>query len=153
MYSHDFSTNVIKKLNEYDIESKYLTIEITETYDFDNNEILCNHITHLHSFGVKTAMDDFGTGYASVRNLLEKIYKKIKIDKSILYKSINNPVYLKFMSYIVDLCRESNLKVVVEGIESQEMLNIVKKVGADYGQGYYLSRPLSVDDLFTKNIK
>jgi diguanylate cyclase (GGDEF)-like protein len=126
-----------------------LCIEITEESLVGNVEVVKKHITLLRAMGVSVALDDFGTGYSSLNYLDQFDFDYLKIDKSFvtdLECSMKKQLILKS---IIGLAKALNIKITAEGIETQSQYNLLQKMGCDFGQGYYISRPNEANKLFS----
>lgn len=135
-------------LNKYDIESKYIEIEITESIFLENKNATLSFLKELRDMGIKIAIDDFGTGYSSLSYLTFLPVDKIKLDKSLndRFLELKN---IKVMDSLISLAHSLNLIVVAEGIELIDQVKRLKVGKCDYIQGYYFSRPLD-SSLITK---
>lgn len=119
-----------------------IEIEITESTEIKNYKELSQTIDLLRSKGIKVGLDDFGTGFASMRTLMELNVDEIKVDKSIV-QSIKPSAQIILKS-LVTLAQDLGLSVVFEGIETQKHLNVAKSLGAHKGQGYLFGKPQEV---------
>jgi EAL domain-containing protein (putative c-di-GMP-specific phosphodiesterase class I) len=104
-------------------------------------------IEDLRFMGVTVTLDDFGTGYSSFNYLGRLNLDWIKIDRNFLVDAVGNERVKTLYSGMVSMAREIGLKVVSEGIESQEEYNYVRKLGVDELQGYMLSKPLDANNV------
>ena len=104
-------------------------------------------LDQLDKMGVTLAIDDFGTGYSSLAYLSKLPVDEIKIDKSFVLDMINDPQAAVIVRSTIDLGHNLGLKVVAEGVETQEVWDILTKWGCDAAQGYYMSKPLPADEL------
>lgn len=105
-------------------------------------------IKELNKFiqlGIKISIDDFGKGYSSYSYLKKCKINEVKLDKTFLI-DINDEYHQKIISSIVYLCEQTKLNLVVEGVETIEELNILKKLNCHIFQGYYYSKPLNKED-------
>lgn len=125
---------------------RYLTVEILESekiHDFDKvNEF----IKELREYGVLVAIDDFGTGFSNYEHILQLDVDYIKLDGS-LVKRINEDIYYDLIKSIVSFCKKQNIKVVAEFVSSLAILRYVKALKIDYSQGYFISKPKTIDDI------
>jgi len=140
-----FSTFIIQMLFRYNIKPNNLILEITETIMIDHTSSVISQLEYLRSIGVGVSLDDFGTGYASINNIIHTPLSELKIDKDIMLETISNKMLSSFICSIISLCHEYNIRVVAEGIESESMVKKAEKIGVDFLQGYYYSKPLSED--------
>lgn len=119
-----------------------LEVEITESIIMTNNTIALQQLEALQNIGISVAIDDFGTGYSSLGQLKNFPVNKLKIDRTFvddLTDGLNDRAIIKA---IISLAKTLNLKVIAEGIETAEQLAILIEEGCDYGQGYFLGRPI-----------
>lgn len=138
--SKDFPEFMISQINRSRILPGQVELEITETALIENWMTSKQTVEQLRSFGVRIALDDFGVGYSSLSYLTEFPIQKLKFDRSFLYKSHERSAALVMQS-IIELARKMNLDLVVEGIETEDQLKLVRKLGCKVGQGYLLGRP------------
>lgn len=133
--------NTIKK---YNLDPKRICLEITETIAVKYPEKTLEFMEELGQYGVQFAMDDFGSGYSNISRFITLPFSIAKLDKSLLNES--NRVSIFFDSAI-NLFKNLNVPIVIEGVENKEQFEMVKKKEIDYVQGYYFSKPLEEDDL------
>jgi len=123
-----------------------INIEITETAIVENEREVVGILKELRKMGVHAHLDDFGTGFASVSHLVMLPLEGVKIDMSLIRK-IQDHRYQSTVKAIVDLTHGLGMYAVVEGVETGTQRDIVKKIGADFAQGYLFSRPLTSEHL------
>jgi EAL domain-containing protein (putative c-di-GMP-specific phosphodiesterase class I) len=136
-------------LNDYPLDPKWITLEITESafmYD-PENAILA--IKALHALGLRFSVDDFGTGYSSLSYLKQIPINELKIDQSFTRDIAKIDKVARLVHATVLLGHSLDMKVVAEGIEDQETFDILKEFGCDLGQGYLFSQPISSKDFLT----
>ncbi|MFJ7952817.1 putative bifunctional diguanylate cyclase/phosphodiesterase [Lysinibacillus sp. NPDC096418] len=136
---------------ETKIDPSTLEIEITEMSMLDYTEKLIQTIGELKALGITISIDDFGTGYASLNYLKKFPVDVLKIDRAFVQDIISGKSGIAMISAIISLAHAMELKVVAEGVENEAELNVLRKYGCEYVQGYYFSKPLSAED-FTMNI-
>ena len=120
--------------------SDTVVVELTENAEFDENEL--NSLQERYrNMDVKIALDDYGTGYSNVQNLLRYNPNYVKIDRSLLTEIQKSPKKRHFVREIIEFCHENNIMALAEGVETTEELRTVILLGADLIQGYYTSRP------------
>lgn len=137
---------VIDCLNEYQMDPSHFEYEITERSFIKNSDDAVNILNKLKDIGIKISIDDYGTGYNSLMNITKLPIDYIKIDKYFIDQIIEEKGKI-IVKNIITLIHYLNKKVCAEGVETEEQLQILKKMGCDYIQGYYFSKPLSPDDL------
>ncbi len=140
----DFAHDFIAILEQNDLSSSDIDIEITEYMFLEQNQNNADILKVLHDNGVKISLDDFGTGYSSLSYLKKFPIDYLKIDKSFMddYATQEGAI---FIETIVKMGQTLNMKVIAEGVEIHEQLQYLDSVGCDYYQGYYFSKPLSVE--------
>jgi len=138
---------VSEMLKRHGVKEEYLTLEMTETLLMDDAEHAIKTLKRLISLGVKISMDDFGTGYSSLSYLKQFPIHELKIDRSFLKGVSGNSEDKALVAAMIFLAHEFNLKVVAEGVETQEQLELLLHLECEEYQGYYFSRPISAQDL------
>jgi diguanylate cyclase (GGDEF)-like protein len=129
-----------------------ITVEITERLLTDDSEKSLEVLSSLKKLGVKIAIDDFGTGYSSLSYLVKFPVDIIKIDRSFVCQiDIEDDTSNTLIETILVMAQRLNIKVVAEGIETQEQLKFLINHGCDFGQGYLLGRPMTMED-FKKTV-
>lgn len=136
---------------ETKIDPTNLEIEITEMSMLDYTQELIHTITALKSLGITISLDDFGTGYASLNYLKEFPVDVLKIDRTFVKDIVSSKSGVSMVCAMISLAHALELKVVAEGVEQEAELTVLREHGCEFVQGYYFSKPLSVED-FTKEI-
>ncbi|AZQ13102.1 Phytochrome-like protein cph2 [Shewanella khirikhana] len=144
---HDFIEHLQQTLDETGMPVENLALEITEGVLMKELHVARDHLRQLKSMGVQVAIDDFGTGYSSLAYLRHFDVNVLKIDRSFLIDIADNPADQAIVSSIIELARNLKLKVVAEGIETEEQLEQVFRRGCHVIQGYYFAKPMPRDDL------
>lgn len=134
--------NIIQKTG---IDPNYIMFEITETIAMQE-DIARDTLQQLQSLGIKIAMDDFGTGYSSLNYLQTFSIDHLKIDKAFVDR-LETKEGLAIVKTIISLGHHLNMTVVAEGVETFEQVELLKTLQCNLFQGYYFSRPLSVQDI------
>lgn len=120
--------------------SDSVVVEMTEQAELDDAEL--NIIkTQFQQMNVQLAIDDYGTGYSNVNNLLRYIPNFVKIDRSLITNIQNSPQKRHFVREIIEFCHDNNILALAEGVETSEELHTVILLGADLIQGFYTARP------------
>ncbi|MEJ7137524.1 EAL domain-containing protein [Amphibiibacter pelophylacis] len=128
-------------LETYDIPQGYLTLEITESMLLEDTELVKQTLTRLRRMKVNIALDDFGTGYSSLAQLRLLPINILKIDSSFIQQIDSEQPDQTLVAAIIAMARELGLKVVAEGVETQEQLALLKRLGCDFAQGFLTGRP------------
>ena len=143
LMKNSFLDDIRRILNKYGVPPELIEIEITESIMIDSAEKALQRIEELKKMGMKIAIDDFGTGYSSLSYLTNFPSDMLKIDKSFIDKMNQSEVSRQYVAMIVSIGHTLNLKVISEGVESPDQVDILKSVGCDYIQGFVWGRPLS----------
>ena len=141
----DFPDTVAKILNEVGLEAKFLEIEVTETSFMQNAESGIHALTRLREMGVRIASDDFGTGYSSLSYLKRLPIDSVKLDASFVKDATRDPDDAALVMAIITLAHNLRLRVIAEGIETEDQLAFLRLLRCDEGQGYFFGRPASPD--------
>ncbi len=123
----------------------WLILEITESLLLEDSDAVQGALRRLRERGVRVAIDDFGTGYSALHYLARFPLDALKIDRSFVSGLGLDTEHDEVVKALIALARVLNLKVVAEGVETQEQLELVSRFGADHVQGYLLGRPTPVD--------
>lgn len=145
LYDENFIPAVQKILQDTRINPAYLEVELTETAIITDLPYAITILQKLAEMGIKTVIDDFGSGYTSLGYLTRLPLSGLKIDKSLLDNAFNEKSNSIILESIIELAHKIHLKVVVEGVETLEQLNYLTAIGCDEVQGFYLSKPLDVE--------
>ena len=124
-----------------------LEIEITEGLLIDNPEEVIEKLREIRALGVTIAMDDFGTGYSSLSYLLKFPFDKIKIDRSFVEASTNDPIARDILRAIASMAKTLKLRITAEGVETAEQAKFLSEIACHQLQGFYFARPLAAADL------
>jgi diguanylate cyclase len=135
----NFVQKLSSALQEHSLDPTYLEIELTEATLMSNAETSVSLLKELSALGVVVAIDDFGTGYSSMSYLQRFPIDKLKIDRSFISAVASNPDDASIVRAIISLAHGLRLKVIAEGVESEEQLNILRRLGCDQYQGFYRS--------------
>ncbi len=138
---------VRSRLDEYEVAADRLTLEITESSLLVDAPRTRATIDELHRAGFRLAVDDFGTGYSSLSYLRRLPVQELKIDQSFVSGMLTDPQDEVIVKSTVDLGRNLRLSVVAEGVEDDETLDALARMGCDVGQGYGIARPLQLVEL------
>jgi diguanylate cyclase (GGDEF)-like protein len=136
-------------LKKYDVSPKFIEIEITETAMSTNYAKLVEELDKIRQLGVAISMDDFGTGHASLDNLRKLPLNKLKIDRSFIQDIGIDPCDEDITKVIMAIAKKMSLDLVAEGAETVEQLAFLSAEDCDIIQGYYFSKPVSPEQLFS----
>ncbi len=145
----DFPNKVSEILRSKGSNTSLISLEVTESSIMDDPHRAKQTLLHLSEMGIKLAIDDFGTGYSSLSYLKELPVSELKIDKSFVMHIEDNLNDRIIVSSTIELAHNMGLHVVAEGIENIKVWKFLQEMNCDYGQGYYMSRPIPVSDFET----
>lgn len=134
-------------LQQTNLQNCLLELEITESVMMEDMERAITVMSELSDRGIHFSVDDFGTGYSSLVYLKRFPINILKIDRSLVRHIPSNPDDTAIASAIISLGKSLNLKVVAEGVETQEQLMFFRKQGCDEAQGYLFSHPLPGEEM------
>ncbi len=129
--------------DDYAIPTSRIEIEITESAAFESLEVLTKVFDKLKSLGFHISIDDFGSGYSSLNMLKDLPADVLKIDRAFLTESVNNKRANDIIAYVIKMARSLGMETICEGIESNEQVTLLKRLGCDMAQGYYYARPMA----------
>ncbi|NVJ50696.1 MAG: EAL domain-containing protein [Gammaproteobacteria bacterium] len=135
-------------LTEYNFTAGQLEFELTESMLMTDIDVSLPLVKSLKKMNIELALDDFGTGYSSLKYLHQFPIHKMKIDRSFVSLIGQQSEAEAIIETIIALARSLNKKSVIEGVETFGQLEFVRKLGADYIQGYYFSKPVSGEASF-----
>ena len=143
---------IYNTLKKYEIPPEYIEVEFTETAYLDKEEILETTIDKLKNYGIKSSIDDFGSGYSSLNMLQNMDFEVVKLDKSLLGKGVKNAKARKVISSIIHMAKELDMEVLAEGVETTEELGLLQELKCDVVQGFLFDQPLPMDE-FEKRLR
>lgn len=139
----------IKRIvNRYHVDYKLLEFELTETGYFQNFNTAAYVMKELQDLGFFTSVDDFGSGYSVMNMLVNMSANTIKIDRAFMLNSIKTKAGCTLLERIIGIVHELGYSVLCEGIETQEQLDLLRKMGCDEGQGYLFAKPMPMNEYF-----
>ena len=145
----DFIKRLIEACTIHAIDPGTITIEITESLFIERLDDLLPLFNKIKANAFSLSLDDFGTGYSSL-NMLRKVpVDELKIDKSFVDNIVSNDIDYVIVENIITMSKALGLKIVAEGAEDKQQVALLKKAGCDIFQGYYFSKPLSLEALRT----
>jgi diguanylate cyclase (GGDEF)-like protein/PAS domain S-box-containing protein len=145
-----FCELIRRVLHETGLAPQYLELEITESLLLSNEDVMLSVLQELKAMGLKLAIDDFGTGYSSLSYLRQFPVGKLKIDRSFIRDIAVNPDDVAITTAIISMAKSLNLKVIAEGVEDEAQMTFLTAHRCDEIQGYYFSKPLTVDKVADK---
>lgn len=142
--------NVLEIVNDFNVSASNIELEITETYIMKNHIVAIEKMKKLKEKGFNLAIDDFGTGYSSLSYLKKFPINKVKIDKSFVLDMVNDQDDKDMVEAIINIAKIFKLDIQVEGVETKEHVEILQTLGADIAQGYFYSKPLPLEKIFSE---
>lgn len=133
---------LLSLISQYQVPIERIELEITETAMIADKNSAASVVSLLKMYGFQISIDDFGTGYSSLSYLTKFNANKLKVDRSFIDSMISDTGSFIVTKAIIGLAKSLGLKVVAEGIETEQQLKELVKLGCDFGQGYLLSRPV-----------
>lgn len=146
-YSSNLTDIISAMVQKYDVNPSWIEVEITENLSIRNEETVFAKLEELKNIGVSVAMDDFGMGYSSFSYLKKYPIDKLKIARELIIGVADNPQDYKIIKSIVSMCKELGVLVIAEGAEKREQVDVLKQLGCDIIQGYYYSKPISLEEM------
>jgi EAL domain-containing protein (putative c-di-GMP-specific phosphodiesterase class I) len=141
---HELIRNV---LDETGLNPKYLELELTESLLLSNADVMFSMLQELKDMGVMLAIDDFGTGYSSLGYLRQFKVNRLKIARSFIKDVSVDADDAAITTAIINMAKALNLSVLAEGVENEEQLSFLERQECYTIQGFYFSRPVSVDQI------
>lgn len=132
---------IFEQIRESGMEPESMIMELTESGYLENTPSVKRVWTHLKEFGVSIAIDDFGTGYSNLQSIGNLTPHVVKLDRGFTVKALHNEYENRVMQYVIDMVHSIDLKICVEGIETEEELQQIRQLKPDYIQGYYFGKP------------
>ena len=149
-YKENYAEMLLNIVEKYDIDCSYITLEILENLTVDNVELMNKTVAKLKSYGFSVSIDDFGSGYSSLNFFGSLSVDEIKLDRQFLKEIDNNENNKVIISGLIATLKNMDINIVVEGVETKENEAFIKMIDADYGQGYYYSRPIPLNEFEKK---
>jgi len=133
---------VLAALQESGIDPALLELELTESILIKDTDSVLATVRQLKALGVKLSIDDFGTGYSSLSYLKRLNVDKLKIDQSFIRNLASDPEDEAIVRAVIQMAHSLNLRTVAEGVETEQVLGLLRSHGCDEAQGYHFARPL-----------
>jgi EAL domain-containing protein (putative c-di-GMP-specific phosphodiesterase class I) len=143
-----FRNYVLGKIKEFP-EPERIIFEVLEMDVIEDYEVVSRFLDEMRSYGCKVAIDDFGSGYSSMENILRLKPDYIKIDGSLIHDIDHSSQSVTIVKTVVSMAKELNIKSVAEYVHSEAVYDVVKTLEVDYLQGYYTGRPFPAQELLS----
>ena len=141
-----FVSGVRTILKEIGLEPRYLELELTETVLIEDSRSVADVLNELKDIGVLLALDDFGTGYSSLSHLKRFPIDALKIDQSFVRDLTMDEDDAGIVTAVIGMGKSLHMRVIAEGVETREQLEILQEHGCPQGQGYYFCRPVPAEE-------
>lgn len=137
--------NIVALIDKYELDHQLIEIELTESEDYQNFELIKEIVNGLRANGIVTSMDDFGTGFSSLNMIKNVDLQVIKIDKSFIplekdYEGKDKDLIMFY--YIIKMVKKLGKETIAEGVETEQQLDYLREVGCDAVQGFVFDKPL-----------
>ncbi|MBB1341728.1 EAL domain-containing protein [Pseudoalteromonas sp. SR45-6] len=143
---HNLIEKIENTLLKHNVPAKQLKFELTESALIANQQQMIHLVEQLTRLGIEVILDDFGTGYSSLNCFVSYNFSTLKIDKSFIIGLPTHSANRVIVKAAIEMAHSLGLKVTAEGVEDVTTQQLLKAMGADYGQGYYYSKAIAVDD-------
>ncbi|MEI7612993.1 MAG: EAL domain-containing protein [Betaproteobacteria bacterium] len=143
----DLINTVINALVLSELDSEWLELELTESILIQDAEVTLDSVQRLKALGVKLSVDDFGTGYSSLAYLKRFAVDKLKIDHSFVRDLVSDPDDAAIVRAIIQMAHSLKLKTIAEGVESEDLANLLRVFHCDEIQGYWVAKPMPAHEL------
>lgn len=147
----NLAENYIDTVKKFNVDPKYINLEITETGQ-TAKQLLLSNMQKLKQFEFSFSLDDFGTGNSNLNYIVEMPVEIVKFDKTMVNSYFNNEIASYVMNSAISMIKGLGHKIVFEGIETKEQVEVAKNINIEYIQGYYYSKPVDQES-FLKFIK
>lgn len=146
LIDQDLPNKIEAIFSRHGVDCSAIALEITESSIMDDPVRALATLDKLAAMAIPLSIDDFGTGYSSLTYLKRLPVSELKIDQSFIFKMAQDDSDKKIVQSTIDLGHNLGLKVVAEGVEDQLVWNLLQTMGCDFGQGYYMARPMPVHE-------
>ena len=153
LLDEDLLKHIMEMIDNNGIEIENVYLEITESAYSDEPALINKRVSELSEKGFTIELDDFGSGYSSLGMVTSLPINVLKIDMSFVKRMLIDPKDKKMVEIIIEIANFLKLKTVAEGVENIEQMEELKKMGCDIVQGYYMSKPIPVEEFTEKYIK
>jgi diguanylate cyclase (GGDEF)-like protein len=146
----DIVDKVCDLKEQYDIPEGLIQIEVTETIGDMDHAVIENVANSLKALGFKLSMDDFGSHYSNLPVLIQYDFDSAKIDRSMVMEITDNPKSRLLLQYMTSMINDLGIECIVEGVETQEQIDILKETKAEIIQGFYFGRPVPKEEFYDR---
>ncbi|MBQ3033273.1 MAG: EAL domain-containing protein, partial [Deferribacterales bacterium] len=150
LFESEILTVIEGIISKYNIDKKFIEIEITESISGMGKNILCRIAQDIKNSGFSLSLDDFGIKHSNLSSLADVSFDVIKLDKSLIHSLIDNTSNRIILKNIINMCNELGSKVIAEGVETVEQEQILADLGCRFVQGYLYGKPMPVEEFKQK---
>ena len=143
----NFADRLLRTVREARLDPRHLELEFTESATARNPANVASQLGLLHEAGIAIAIDDFGTGYSNASYMQQLPVSVLKVDRSFVSDLATSEKNAKLVRSMIAMARDLGYRVVAEGIETQEVYDLLITFGCDEGQGYFMAKPMPASDL------
>ena len=143
----DFAAQLLELTEQYEINPCSIQLELTESIFIDYFDKVADNLKRLHDCGFQLIIDDYGTGYASLGYLRRFPVSALKIDRLFIKDLVSNEQDQFIVKSTIDLANKLGIRIVAEGVETKEQVDLLLELGCDLIQGFYYGRPLPADQI------
>ena len=145
---NDLFDEITEIMKRHNVKPSQINLEITETTASYSQDALQENVKLLNEAGINFSLDDYGTGYSNIERISSMVFDIIKLDKTFANVA-NSPQHNIVLAHTVSMIKELGMKIVVEGVETKELLDYFAGLKCDYIQGYYFSKPIPRNDFIS----
>lgn len=142
--------DIMAVLDRYNIPPSMINLEITESAAAYSDDLLIRNMARISLTDITFSLDDYGSGYSNVNYLVDLPFSIVKIDKYLIWAAMKKVTSRRVLENMIKMFKSIDLKVVAEGIEDMEMLDMVRNLGVDFIQGYFFSKPVSKERIIER---
>jgi len=143
--TNNLASMIASALKTSGLNPRHLELELTETSILQDLDQATKTLNYFKRMGLKLALDDFGTGYSSLSYLMKLPFDKLKIDQTFINNLNTETKGTAIVEAIINMSHSLGMRVIAEGVEQEEQMQTLLQMRCDHVQGYYVSRPLTVD--------
>lgn len=136
---------LIAVMDEFHLPYHCINLEITETAAVISSDSLHNNMTRLMEKGIHFSLDDYGTGFSNTASIVKYPFHTIKLDKSMLWSSMDNEKAMCALEHMIKMIKSMQMELICEGVETQAQATMLERMGCDYFQGYFFSKPVNAE--------
>ncbi|MFK8042279.1 EAL domain-containing protein [Congregibacter sp.] len=142
-----FAKRLCSHCTQVGVPPHQVYVELTESALMEYSRVLISELKRLRDCGFMLSMDDFGTGFSSLKRLLDYEFDQLKIDRYFIERSVKDPRARLLLKHMTEFGQSSGMEILAEGVESHDELSICSEAGANLVQGYLFGRPAPIEDL------